>query len=205
MQRIKLGQCFPSARLNDWGCSTELLKVFLLETFGTTFWVFSIPRSKRKALCLFKAQVAFPALRFWTLKFASQTTTLFFPLLLEFFGFWVGGTKIGKRIWIPPHPPLTCKIPNVTLIELHQFGLCFYCKQRLEKRPETLNLTNEVSHTKLKRHALKKRMKAKHFAWNIRFTSSDSFLKTILSKQIKVFWFARKLSNNFQTVSTLLS
>ena len=80
VQRIKLGQCFPSARLNDWGCSTELLKVFLLETFGTTFWVFSIPRSKRKALCLFKAQVAFPALRFWTLKFASQTTTLFFPI-----------------------------------------------------------------------------------------------------------------------------
>ena len=115
-------------------------------------------------------------------------------------------TKIGKRIWIPPHPPLTCKIPNVTLIELHQFGLFFYCKQRLEKRPETLNLTNEVSHMKLKRHALKKRMKAKHFAWNIRFTSSDSFFKkTILSKQIKVFWFARKLSNNFQTVSTLLS
>ena len=79
VRRIKLGQCFPSARLNDWGCSTELLEVFLLETFGTTFWVFSIPRSKRKALCFFKAQVAFPALRFCTLKFASQTTLCFSP------------------------------------------------------------------------------------------------------------------------------
>ena len=154
VQRIKLGHCFSqrtAERLGMFDWASGSFSCWKL--FGTTFWVFSIPRSKRKALCFFfKAQVAFPALRFWTLKFASQTTTLFFPLLLEIFGFWVGGTKIGKRIWIPPRPPLTCKIPQVTLIELHQSGLCFYCKRRLGKQPETLNLKIEVSHMKQKRH-----------------------------------------------------
>ena len=87
MHETERSDLFPSARLNDWGCSTGLLKVFSLETFCTTFWVFSIPRSKRKALCFFsrrKSPFQHSASELWSLLHKLQLCFSPFPSAMLF-------------------------------------------------------------------------------------------------------------------------
>ena len=152
VQQIKLGRCFSQRTAERLGMFNWSSESFLVGNFLHNFLGLFNPSIEKKSTLLFQGTSCLSSTPLLNFEVCFTNYDLVSPSLLEFFGFWVGGTKIGKRIWIPPHPPLTCKIPNVTLIELHQFGLCFYCKQRLEKRPETLNLTNEVSHMKPKQN-----------------------------------------------------